>query len=144
MHECWSNVHMLPGSSICQLFFFLRIYQSQVANVVKSNYTLPTFAHMYAHTCVFFPKSVSPPTLLASSSKGKTKKHSCVNLFENNSSNKLSIIRGLCPDPTSSGGPVSHYHTNTKKPDSLIMLVTPSLLYHPTPNHAVAVNGGVP
>jgi len=34
-------------------FFFLHIYQSQVANVVKPNYILLTFAYMYAHVCVF-------------------------------------------------------------------------------------------
>lgn len=54
--------------------FFLSTYiPVQVANVVKPNYTLPTFAHMYAHAGVFFPKPADPPCLSAGSAKGKTK-----------------------------------------------------------------------
>lgn len=101
-------------------------------------------AYICIHVCTcmcIFPQASQSSLFVSQIHKRQHKIHSCVKLFENNSSNKLSLTTGLHPDPTSSGGPLSHYHTNSEKANSLIMLVTPSLFYNPTPNHAVSVNG---
>lgn len=142
MHLCmnaeviFTFCQAVPYASFC----FLHIHQSQVANAVKPNYTLLTFAYMYAHVCVS-PQAIQVLSV-SQVCKRKNKTHRSVNLFENNSSNKYGITTGLCPDPTSFDGPLCYYHSNTRMNDSLIMLLTRSLLYHPTPNQAVAISWG--
>lgn len=141
MHECWSNIHKLSGSSICQLLSFY-MYTSSGSKCCEAKLHI---AYICTHVCPrrrIFPRASQPSLFASWICQRKNKIHNSVNLFENNNNNdKLSITTGLCPDPTSSGGPLSHYYTNIKKADSLIMLVTPLLLYHTASNHTVAANG---
>lgn len=144
MHECWSNIHMLPGSSICQVFFFPFCMHISVRwQMLCSQITHCLHLYTCMHMCVCFSPSQSVlPFFICLQEGNKICTGVQISLKTIVAINKAESQGFFQIPPALAILCITSTLIIKKMLTPWRCLVIPSLLYHSTPNHTVAVNGG--